>query len=82
MASDSLPVRAASPPLEPRSLPHPAWELSGLPRDGPPQTLQEVAAAFVRRHHKTRSSMYTVESLPFSEGDRAGEVMLRYVLVR
>ena len=58
----------------------PAWELSGLPRDGPPQTLLEVASAFVRRHHKTRSSMYAEESLPFSEGDREGEVMLSWWL--
>jgi hypothetical protein len=60
------------------AFPSPAWELSGIPRDGPPQTLLEVASAFVRRHHKTRSSMYTVESLPFSEGDREGEVMLSW----
>jgi len=57
-----------------------AWELSGLPRDGPPQTLLEVATAFVRRHHKTRSSMYAEESLPFSAGDREGEVMLSWWL--
>jgi hypothetical protein len=62
------------------AFPSPAWELSGIPRDGPPQTLLEVASAFVRRHHKTRSSMYTVESLPFSEGGREGEVMLSWWL--
>lgn len=55
-----------------------AWELSGLECEGPKPTLREAVAAFLRKHHKKKNSMFALEELAFCEGARNGEVMLSW----
>ena len=82
LAARVIPARLAASvgsrePVEP--LPN-TWELSGLECEGPKPTLREAAAAFLRKNHKKRNSMFALEQIAFAEGARNGEVMLSWWL--